>query len=82
MVVVVLSKTDILLSFCFPAFLFFSHLFLFPGGNICRADEFLCNNSLCKLHFWVCDGEDDCGDNSDEVAEMCGMALYFLEFFA
>ncbi|KAL2302099.1 hypothetical protein Nmel_009509, partial [Mimus melanotis] len=40
-------------------------------GNICRADEFLCNNSLCKLHFWVCDGEDDCGDNSDEVAEMC-----------
>uniref|UniRef100_A0A7M4EHT3 Low-density lipoprotein receptor-related protein 1B n=1 Tax=Crocodylus porosus TaxID=8502 RepID=A0A7M4EHT3_CROPO len=42
------------------------------GGNICRADEFLCNNSLCKLHFWVCDGEDDCGDNSDEAPEMCG----------
>ncbi|XP_048808618.1 low-density lipoprotein receptor-related protein 1B isoform X3 [Lagopus muta] len=41
------------------------------GGSICRADEFLCNNSLCKLHFWVCDGEDDCGDNSDEVTEMC-----------
>uniref|UniRef100_A0A803TQP0 LDL receptor related protein 1B n=1 Tax=Anolis carolinensis TaxID=28377 RepID=A0A803TQP0_ANOCA len=34
-------------------------------------DEFLCNNSLCKLHFWVCDGEDDCGDNSDELAEIC-----------
>uniref|UniRef100_A0A8C4MYX3 LDL receptor related protein 1B n=1 Tax=Equus asinus asinus TaxID=83772 RepID=A0A8C4MYX3_EQUAS len=41
------------------------------GGNICRADEFLCNNSLCKLHFWVCDGEDDCGDNSDEAPDMC-----------
>lgn len=43
------------------------------GGSICRADEFLCNNSLCKLHFWVCDGEDDCGDNSDETPDMCGM---------
>ncbi|KAM3855508.1 LOW QUALITY PROTEIN: low-density lipoprotein receptor-related protein 1B [Vipera latastei] len=41
------------------------------GRNICRADEFLCNNSLCKLHFWVCDGEDDCGDNSDEFPEIC-----------
>ncbi|XP_015680235.1 low-density lipoprotein receptor-related protein 1B-like, partial [Protobothrops mucrosquamatus] len=39
--------------------------------NICRADEFLCNNSLCKLYFWVCDGEDDCGDNSDEFPEIC-----------
>lgn len=69
----------------FPLFVFltffFCHLFIFPGGNICRADEFLCNNSLCKLHFWVCDGEDDCGDNSDEVAEMCGMTLHFSEFF-
>uniref|UniRef100_A0A8C6XVP1 LDL receptor related protein 1B n=1 Tax=Naja naja TaxID=35670 RepID=A0A8C6XVP1_NAJNA len=41
------------------------------GRNICRADEFLCNNSLCKLYFWVCDGEDDCGDNSDEFPEIC-----------
>ncbi|KAB0361653.1 hypothetical protein FD754_005809 [Muntiacus muntjak] len=45
------------------------------GGNICRADEFLCNNSLCKLHFWVCDGEDDCGDNSDEAPDMCDKFL-------
>ncbi|XP_041434027.1 low-density lipoprotein receptor-related protein 1B-like [Xenopus laevis] len=40
-------------------------------ANICRADEFLCNNTLCKLQLWLCDGEDDCGDNSDEVPEMC-----------
>uniref|UniRef100_A0A8B9RNB7 Low density lipoprotein receptor-related protein 1Bb n=1 Tax=Astyanax mexicanus TaxID=7994 RepID=A0A8B9RNB7_ASTMX len=37
----------------------------------CRPDEFICNNTLCKLHSWVCDGEDDCGDNSDEDADMC-----------
>ncbi|MGH0159378.1 UNVERIFIED_CONTAM: hypothetical protein FKN15_037173 [Acipenser sinensis] len=40
-------------------------------GYTCRADEFVCNNTLCKLHVWVCDGEDDCGDNSDENPEMC-----------
>ncbi|XP_038606813.1 low-density lipoprotein receptor-related protein 1B [Tachyglossus aculeatus] len=45
------------------------------GGDICRADEFLCNNSLCKLRSWVCDGEDDCGDNSDEAPEMCARFL-------
>ncbi|XP_029103120.1 low-density lipoprotein receptor-related protein 1B-like isoform X3 [Scleropages formosus] len=45
------------------------------GGYFCRADEFMCNNTLCKLHVWVCDGEDDCGDNSDEDPEMCARFL-------
>ncbi|TRY82421.1 hypothetical protein DNTS_016378 [Danionella cerebrum] len=38
---------------------------------LCRADEFVCNNTLCKLLVWLCDGEDDCGDNSDEDPLMC-----------
>lgn len=56
------------------------HSFLLynKGGNICRADEFLCNNSLCKLYFWVCDGQDDCGDNSDEAPDMCGIVFLWL----
>ncbi|CAB1328682.1 unnamed protein product [Coregonus sp. 'balchen'] len=41
------------------------------GIIFCRPDEFICNNTLCKLHAWVCDGKDDCGDNSDEDTEMC-----------
>ncbi|KAK7940015.1 hypothetical protein WMY93_003341 [Mugilogobius chulae] len=41
------------------------------GAFFCRADEFICNNTLCKLHTWVCDGKDHCGDNSDEDSEMC-----------
>uniref|UniRef100_A0A8K9V081 EGF-like domain-containing protein n=1 Tax=Oncorhynchus mykiss TaxID=8022 RepID=A0A8K9V081_ONCMY len=41
------------------------------GIFFCRPDEFICNNTLCKLHAWVCDGKDDCGDNSDEDTEMC-----------
>ena len=53
--------------------LVFVNSFVSPVGvHLCRADEFICNNTLCKLHIWVCDGADDCGDNSDEDAEMCG----------
>lgn len=38
----------------------------------CPLDEFQCNNTLCKPLAWKCDGEDDCGDNSDENPEECG----------
>lgn len=53
---------------------FFKNQFnvVYSDAFFCRPDEFICNNTLCKLHVWVCDGEDDCGDNSDEDPEMCG----------
>lgn len=41
-------------------------------GRHCLQHEFQCNNSLCKPLRWMCDGEDDCGDNSDENPEECG----------
>lgn len=45
-----------------------------PSVRTCPLDEFQCNNTLCKPLAWKCDGEDDCGDNSDEDPEECGEA--------
>ena len=42
-------------------------------GIRCKATQFKCANELCIPHRWTCDGQDDCGDNSDEVK--CGKFL-------
>lgn len=39
-------------------------------ASTCSEEHFACKNSLCVPKLWKCDGEDDCGDNSDEV--QCG----------
>lgn len=42
----------------------------------CSLRQFKCNNDKCVQLTWMCDGEDDCGDNSDETAKECtGMSL-------
>lgn len=35
----------------------------------CEEDEFSCQNGYCIRSLWHCDGDNDCGDNSDE---QCG----------
>ena len=36
----------------------------------CEARQFACGNGRCIPTTWKCDGENDCGDNSDE-GEFC-----------
>lgn len=36
-------------------------------ASTCSSNQFACNNSVCIPEFWKCDGDNDCGDNSDET---------------
>lgn len=35
--------------------------------HTCSPDSFMCANTLCIPGTWVCNEQNDCGDNSDEV---------------
>ena len=50
-----------------------------PGS--CAASQFTCGSEApvrCIPEVWVCDGDNDCGDTSDEDPEMCGQLYYCL----
>ena len=34
--------------------------------RICPSQNFLCANDKCLAAYYMCDGNNDCGDNSDE----------------
>lgn len=43
----------------------------------CNPQQFSCANGNCILEKWVCDGNNDCGDNSDEAQELqCGKTCH------
>ena len=40
--------------------------FFILGGS-CASNEFECSNGKCIRASWKCDGDNDCGDSSDET---------------
>lgn len=54
-------------------------MFSTPAQMTCGVDEFRCKDSgRCIPARWKCDGEDDCGDASDEPKEECGKNVVFV----
>ncbi|KAK7507961.1 hypothetical protein BaRGS_00000926, partial [Batillaria attramentaria] len=37
----------------------------------CTSEQFTCDNQRCIPQTWACDGDNDCGDHSDEKEERC-----------
>ncbi|XP_045414697.1 low-density lipoprotein receptor-related protein 2 [Lemur catta] len=43
------------------------------NGARCSESYFTCANGHCIVEEWKCDGDDDCGDGSDEVERVCAL---------
>lgn len=42
------------------------------SGTRCTEFQFTCLNGRCIHEQWKCDNDNDCGDNSDELQNVCG----------
>ena len=61
------------LEFTVTVSLFTSFLIGGPSTLQCNENQFAClDDSLCIHTTWMCDGEFDCNDESDETADDCG----------
>lgn len=51
--------------------IFFSSATRYPNGTYCPPMLFECKNHVCIQPYWKCDGDNDCGDDSDEELHLC-----------
>lgn len=47
-------------------------------NSTCPPGFFKCNNDKCIPEKWICDKDNDCGDNSDEVSCICNFLCYVM----
>ena len=40
-------------------------------NSSCNQNQFTCSNGECKTSSFICDGDKDCSDNSDESDFLC-----------
>lgn len=45
--------------------------FFFPDQHTCPTDKFKCKNNRCIPLRWLCDGDNDCGNDEDESNTTC-----------
>lgn len=50
-------------------------MFVYLVNNTCPQENFRCDNNKCISKFWVCDGDNDCEDKTDENTELCKTCL-------
>lgn len=53
-------------------------LLLIAVENTCGSNYFRCNNGKCIPVSLKCDGENDCGDHSDEVIFIINNMYYII----
>lgn len=53
-------------------------LFSEENSSLCAIKQFTCANKKCLPIAFLCDGDDDCEDGSDEDPELCSSKLVFL----
>ena len=47
-------------------------------NTTCPNNHFKCNTTnICVEPYWLCDGDNDCGDNSDESGPACSGSSHF-----
>ncbi|RWS26517.1 low-density lipoprotein receptor-related protein 2-like protein, partial [Leptotrombidium deliense] len=44
-----------------------------PANVTCDDSKYACANGKCIPRLWACDGDDDCGDNTDEDKNFCAL---------